>query len=150
LYLSNLTIAGALHNVLYVTTEHGSAYAFDADTGAIIWQVSVLANSGGGNANLGGVFSAGGVFASPAYFNNTLYYGSTGDSIKAFAIANATLTTLPSSQTGNRFPYPGATPGISANGSSGAILWAVENGATAVLHAYDATNLSNELEQLDH
>ncbi len=29
-------------NVLYVATEHDSVYAFDADTGAVIWQVSLL------------------------------------------------------------------------------------------------------------
>jgi hypothetical protein len=92
-----------------------------------------------------GTISSGGVFASPAYFNNNLYYGSRDDSVKAFGITNASLTNLPSSQTSNRFPYPGATPGISANGTSGAILWAVENGPTAVLHAYDATNLGDEL-----
>jgi len=51
----------------------------------------------------------------------------------------------PGSQTGNTFPYPGATPSISANGTSNAVLWAVENGGNAVLHAYDATNLANEL-----
>lgn len=84
-------------------------------------------------------------FSTPAYFNNTVYYGAVGDSIKAFAIVNASLRPLPSSQTSNSFPYPGATPSISANGTANAILWAVENGATAVLHAYDATNLRNEL-----
>ncbi len=31
LYVSNLTIAGAKHNVVYVATEHGSVYAFDGD-----------------------------------------------------------------------------------------------------------------------
>src|SRR6185437_13212745 len=64
---------------------------------------------------------------------------------KAFAISSASLGPLPSGQTSNSFPYPGATPSISANGTANAILWAVENGATAVLHAYDATNLRNEL-----
>jgi len=49
-------------------------------------------------------------------------------------------------KTGNAFPYPGATPSISANGTSNAILWAVENNSkAAVLHAYDATTLANEL-----
>jgi len=38
-------------------------------------------------------------------------------------------------------PYPGATPSISANGVGNAIVWAAENGGTAVLHAYDASNL---------
>src|SRR5581483_8404578 len=42
LYLSGLTISGGTHNVLYVPTEHDSVYAFDADTGSILWQVSML------------------------------------------------------------------------------------------------------------
>jgi outer membrane protein assembly factor BamB len=43
LYLSALKIGGGTHNVLYVVTEHGSVYALDADSGAVLWQVSVLA-----------------------------------------------------------------------------------------------------------
>jgi len=88
---------------------------------------------------------SGSVYSMPAYFNNVVYYGAYGDSIKAFAISNAKLASTPTSQTGNAFGYPGATPSISANGSSNAILWAAENGGSAVLHAYDATNLSHEL-----
>ena len=80
-----------------------------------------------------------------AYFNNTLYYGAVGDRIKAFAIIQAQLATTPSSRSSHSFPYPGATPSISANGTSNAILWAAENDDPAVLHAYDATNLATEL-----
>jgi len=83
----------------------------------------------------------GGVFSMPAYFNNTVYYGAVGDAIKAFKITSAKLSTGPSFQSSNSFIYPGATPSISANGTSNAIVWAAENGPTAVLHAYDATNL---------
>jgi outer membrane protein assembly factor BamB len=42
LYLSQVTINGAAHNVLYVVTEHASVYAFDADTGTTLWQKSTL------------------------------------------------------------------------------------------------------------
>ena len=42
LYLGNLTIAGASHNVLFVATEHGSVFAFDADTNTQLWKTSVI------------------------------------------------------------------------------------------------------------
>lgn len=87
----------------------------------------------------------GGVFASPAYFNNTVYFGAVGDNLKAFSISNAKLVTPASSQTAITFSYPGTTPSISANGTSNAVVWAVEAGGIGTLHAYDATNLANEL-----
>ena len=88
---------------------------------------------------------AGGIWSMPAYFNNTVYFGAVGNNIKAFAISNAQLSASPTSQTANSFTYPGATPSISANGTSNAILWATENTSAAVLHAFDATNLTHEL-----
>ena len=88
---------------------------------------------------------ASGEFAKPSYFNGTVYYGAVSDSIKAFPIVSGKLATTPSSTTSIQFGYPGTTPAISANGTSNGIVWAVDNAATAVLHAYDAANLSNEL-----
>lgn len=87
----------------------------------------------------------GGEFGKPSYFNGTVYYGAVTDSIKAFPITTGKLATSPSSKTSIVFGYPGATPAISANATNNGILWAVENGTTAVLHAYDATNLTTEL-----
>jgi hypothetical protein len=83
----------------------------------------------------------------PAYFNNTVYYGGVGDYLKAFSITNAKLGSTPSSKSATTFGYPGATPSISSNGTSNAIVWAVDSstGSTAVLHAYDATNLTKEI-----
>ena len=47
LYLSNVSISGNKKNILYVVTEHGSVYAFDADsingmTAASLWKTSTL------------------------------------------------------------------------------------------------------------
>jgi hypothetical protein len=42
LYLSALGVAGGSFNIVFVATEHDSVYAFDADSGAVIWQVSLL------------------------------------------------------------------------------------------------------------
>jgi hypothetical protein len=85
------------------------------------------------------------VFSTPAYYNGTLYYGDIDATLKAFPMANARLATTPSSQTPSQFAYPGTAPAISANGTSNGIVWAHANGATAVLHAYDAANLAHEL-----
>lgn len=42
LYLSELTVAGAAHNVVFVATENDSVYAFDSDTGTTLWHMSLL------------------------------------------------------------------------------------------------------------
>src|SRR5437867_246908 len=43
LFLSSVVISGqGTHNVLYVATEHDSVYAFDGDTGTVLWRVSLL------------------------------------------------------------------------------------------------------------
>ncbi|HKD65653.1 MAG TPA: hypothetical protein VKB84_02345 [Candidatus Binataceae bacterium] len=84
-------------------------------------------------------------FAMPAFFNDTLYYGAVNRPIVAFPFSLARLPATPSSSTPTVFVYPGATPTISADNLSNAILWAAENQSDAVLHAYDAVNLSREL-----
>ncbi len=43
LVMSNITVGGASHNVVYVATENDSVYAFDADSSsAPLWKVSLL------------------------------------------------------------------------------------------------------------
>jgi len=93
---------------------------------------------------LSGVFG-GGIFSTPAYFNGALYYGPVGAALTAFTVKNAQLSSAPSSTTANTFTYPGTSPAVSANGTSDGIIWAHENSAPAVLHAYDAGNLGHEL-----
>jgi hypothetical protein len=88
---------------------------------------------------------AGGVRSSPAWFNGNIYYGDAGGTLKAFAVAGAKLSTAPTSQTAIAFAYPGASPVVSANATANAIVWAHENTSPAVLHAYDATDLTHEL-----
>ncbi len=87
----------------------------------------------------------GGEFGMPAYWNGTVYYGAVGDAIRAFTIAQAKLPATPGSKTSHTFPYPGATPSVSSNGTTNGIVWAEDNSSPAVLYAYDATNLSHEL-----
>jgi hypothetical protein len=86
----------------------------------------------------------GSVYSTPAWFNGTLYYDAVSDHVKAFPFTNGSFGTS-TSQSPTAFVYPGATPSISANGTINAIVWAAENQGTAILHAYDATDLGTEL-----
>jgi len=140
LLLPDLTDAsGNTRHLAVGAGKDGNIYVVDLD------------NMGKFNPNTNNIYQeiqgalAGDVFSMAAYFNNTVYYGAVGDNIKAFPISQALLATSAAGQTSTNFGYPGATPSISANGTSNAILWAAENNNPAVLHAYDATNLSNEL-----
>ena len=76
---------------------------------------------------------------------DSFYYGAYQDNLRAFTFVNATLPRLPSSQTAQKFDYPGTTPSVSANGASNGIVWTVENSVPAALHAYDAADISKEL-----
>jgi hypothetical protein len=42
LYLSQLYIGTTPHNTVFVTTEYGTVYAFDAESGTQLWKVSLL------------------------------------------------------------------------------------------------------------
>jgi hypothetical protein len=90
-------------------------------------------------------------FGSPAYFEGVVYYGAYLAPLKAFPIVHARLAALPSSETRERFDYPGVTPSVSANGYSNGIVWVVEavHSNTGVLHAYGASNLAHELYNSD-
>jgi hypothetical protein len=82
-------------------------------------------------------------YSTPAYFNGTVYYCGNGDFLKAFPIRNARLATSPTARSTIQYGYPGATPSVSANGTSNGIVWTVENnGTNGVLHAYEAGNLA--------
>ena len=88
----------------------------------------------------------------PAYFdagsdgNRWIYYAGNGDKLKAFSLTNGLLSTSPTSQSAATFSGSyGTTPIVSANGTTNGIVWAVQEGGTAVLRAYDALNLATEL-----
>jgi hypothetical protein len=108
---------------------------------------------GGNNSTDSGAvqtFSVGnGIFATPAFWQNNLYLAGVNGHVKAFAFnpTSGTFTIAPSSQSPGAFGFPGSTPSISSQGTSNGIVWATErvSGSSSVLHAYDATNLNNEL-----
>ena len=122
-------------------------------------------NLGGYGANANPVdsnavqkFSEGnGIFSTAAFFNNALYIAGAGGRLKSFAFNTTTGQFNPSqtSQSPASFGFPGATPSVSAWGTTNGIIWAMNNNAyctqqssscgPTVLHAYDATNVATEL-----
>jgi hypothetical protein len=82
-------------------------------------------------------------FSTPAYFNGTLYHLS--GTLRAFSFSGGLLVTTPASVASITFPFPGGSPSISANGTSNGIVWVLENSSSAILHAFNATNLAVEL-----
>jgi hypothetical protein len=102
-------------------------------------------------------FTAGSDYSTPAFWQNGLYFAGLSTPLMRFAFnpSSGTFDTSPSSQSSNTFSFPTATPSISSQGSSNGIAWVIDSsqyGVTssygqgpAVLHAYDATNLANEL-----
>jgi Chitobiase/beta-hexosaminidase C-terminal domain len=86
-----------------------------------------------------------GLFATPAYFNGTLYHIGSGGNLLALSCSNGALGTTPLAVSPEAFGFPGATPSVSANGTNDAIVWAVQVANTAILRAYNATNVALEI-----
>jgi hypothetical protein len=84
----------------------------------------------------------GGVWSMPAALGANLYYGPVGSPLLRFQFKNAKLLKAVAAKSTNSFGYPGTTPSISANGTANAIVWAAENTAPAVLHAYNPLTLA--------
>jgi hypothetical protein len=91
----------------------------------------------------------GGIFGQPAYWNGSLYTAAIGDFLKQFTIANGAISVAAQSQSSNVYNLRGATPAVSASGTTGGIVWALDVSAyptgPAVLNAYDATNVASQL-----
>ena len=96
------------------------------------------------------------IFATPAFWQNNLYVAGVGP-LKQFAFNSTTgkFNGAPFSQSSTSYRFPGATPSVSSNGATNGIIWTLDNGlyctpqspgcGATVLHAYDATNVANEL-----
>lgn len=87
----------------------------------------------------------------PAYWQNNVYFCGVGDYAKAYLLLNGMLSPAPTSQSSVSFGYPGATPVVSSNGNANGLLWVLSTvqGYPALLHVYDAANLSRELYNSD-
>lgn len=85
-------------------------------------------------------------FGSFAYFNGNLYVHGLNDELKQFKIANGHITAGPFAHSSKNFAFPASTPTVSSNGTNNGIVWETEySSSSAVLHAYNAANVGQEL-----
>jgi len=86
------------------------------------------------------------IFGAAAYFNNRVFVATAHGHLNAYSLTDGKIA--PAEQSTNVYRWPGATPVISANGTSDGVAWALETnggGEPAVLHAYDAANVAHEI-----
>lgn len=91
------------------------------------------------------------ILSTPLFWNGAVYVAAANGKLKSFSLAGGTIfSSSPTMQSPEALGPIGATPVISSNGVSNAILWLIDtSGASsnspAILRAYDPNNLSNEI-----
>jgi hypothetical protein len=97
------------------------------------------------------------IFATGAFWNGRYYLAGVNGPLQSylFDTVHGKLDTGSVIQSSSPFGFPGSTPSVSSSGVNNGIVWALDNGSyctsqswgcgPAVLHAYDATNVANEL-----
>lgn len=144
------SVGSAAHPHLMIATgKVGTIYLLDQTNmgkyntsgDQVVGKVVVVANTTDFN---------GGFFGQPAYWNANIYGVVVGDSLRQYLVSSGSITSVSNSNSTNTFTFRGATPAVSANGTSAGIVWVVDNagfqsGGLARLNAYDATNLAKLL-----
>jgi hypothetical protein len=93
------------------------------------------------------------IFSTPLFWNNLIYIAAGNGRLKAFPMSGGVLTSVPVVSQSPEIPGPqGATPVLSSAQANNAIIWLIDSSgahvtpnAPAILRAFDASNLSNEI-----
>jgi hypothetical protein len=131
-----LAIGAGKGGTIYLVNRSSPGKFHSGDDSQIVQSIPNGAGTAAGDNN----------FSTPAYWQENVYFIANNDVVRQYPISSGLLQTPPIIGT-HKFGFPGATPSISANGNSNAILWAVERIplGNAILHAYDASNVATEL-----
>ncbi len=127
----HLMIGGGKDGNLYVVNRDNMGHVQASSNSQIVQQLA-----------LGGP-----LFGTPTVFQNNVYISPVGASLAQYKISGGQLTKA--SQAPGTFGFPGSSPAVSSNGTSNGIVWTLQNdqwdNGPAVLHAYDANDVSHEL-----
>jgi hypothetical protein len=136
---ANLLIGGSKEGFLYIVNRE-SMGGF----------VSPCADSA---PRVQAVLVGGAIFSTPLYWNGSVYVAPANGSLQQFPMSAGILASTPSAaESPETLGLQGATPVISSNNTSNAILWLIDSSGAlaaantpAVLRAYDANNLLTEI-----
>jgi hypothetical protein len=131
-------------HVLLAGGKDGNLYVFNRDR---------LGGLGDGNAVQ--VIPGRGIFTTGAFWNNTYFLAAVHGGMNAYQVdASTSQFTLVGTSVGT-YGFPGSSPAVSAAGTSAGIVWGLDSSqyctnqaqgcGPALLHAYDALNVSSEL-----
>ncbi len=133
---------GPHRHLLLQPTKHSMLYVIDRD------QMGKF--HADGDAIPQRIRMAGAGLGAMAYWNGHVYFAASNDYLRDYAVKNSQL--VPHASSATKFEDPGATPSISANGKTNAIVWGVATKTwdgpdtkPAVLYAYDATKLGQPI-----
>jgi hypothetical protein len=89
------------------------------------------------------------LFGGGTYWNGNLYVQEVGDYLNQFPLQDG-VAQFPTPSESEFGGFPNSPPAVSADGTSNAVLWLVQSsaygsGRPAILHAFDANNVANEL-----
>ncbi len=132
LYVPNLTIGGAAHNIVFAATENDTVYAFDADAtsaGAPLWKTSLL--PAGATAvpnsavNCGDLTPVIGITSTPVIdpTTNTMYVVTYDDEGGTLVYRLHALNILTGQDISPPIVIQGSTPGTGAGSSGGTVTF---------------------------
>lgn len=139
-------LPGPLPHLAVTSDKNGTLYLVNRD--------SMGGYNASANSSLQTLSTGYHVHSSAAFFNSKVYIGLDNGPLQAWTINTSTDQLVPQSFTSTTFSTPawsggGGTPSFSANGTSKGIAWILQdtqyNYGPAVLHAYNAADLSKEL-----
>ncbi len=133
---------GAHRHLLLQPTKHSMLYVIDRDR---MGKFHADHNAIPQTVPLGGQG-----YGAMAYWNGHVFFAASDDYLRDYAVKNSRLVLYASTAT--KFENPGATPSISANGKTNAIVWSIatktwneSDTKPAVLYAYDAIKLGQPI-----
>ena len=130
-----LAVGAGKGGTIYLVNRSSPGKFHSGDDSQIVQSIPHGAGTASSNNN----------FSTPAYWNENVYFLGNNDFLRQYPVQNGLLQTA---ITGTHiYGFPGATPVVSSNNASNGIVWTLERIplGNAVLHAYDASNVANEL-----